>query len=426
MKIADLFQKARNVINPPYNTYDIFALAGVVIILLTIPFTVISLQQRNVFTASADVDSLVRLINQYRNSKGLPSLYEDKYLMNASCWMAGDMAAKNYFSHTDSLGRTWDKRLTAFGVGTSYWRGENLAAGASTGLSVLNLWKNSPGHNAVLLNPNFRRIGVGVAYNINSTYDWYWAADFASGAATAAAQCNLVRVQGYKVVMPGNKNVSPAAGQRVTLDGRSSTTTNPYYFRYLLPARHSVSVTTPSSGWKVGYTLCYNRTDCHGKSPTVGTSVLLDIPEGGYADLWWHYTPARFLGRVWRDDDGDGRWDDLNGDRWWDPGDEPFIRVPGTACSNGVDVSGVSVSYSGASSGAAAANLCNPDPYYSMNPSVAGTYTVRVVPPSGWIITGVYQSDTTDPVWTVNSDRSITGNLTAGLSKDIWFGIKPR
>ncbi len=296
MRAADLFKKTRKFVRPPYGLYEVFALLGGLIILLSIPLTVISLQQRTVFKASADVDGLVSKINAYRASKGLVTLSQDQKLVNAACWMANDMATKNYFSHTDSLGRDPFARMAAFGVGSSYWRGETLAAGSSTGQQTFDLWKNSPGHNSVMLNPNFRRIGVGAAYKSGSTYGYYWTADYASGSATSVTnQCELVdtgTIQGYKVVMPGNKNQSPAAGQTVKLDGGSPTTANPYYFRNVKTGNHAVSVSVPS-GYKVGYTLCYNKTTCHGGTPTTKSSVTVNVPAGGYADLWWHYTDIK-------------------------------------------------------------------------------------------------------------------------------------
>ena len=39
-------------------------------------------------------------------------------------------------------------------------------------------WQASPAHNAVLLNPNYNAIGIGLVYQPSSTYKWYWAADF--------------------------------------------------------------------------------------------------------------------------------------------------------------------------------------------------------------------------------------------------------
>jgi len=51
-------------------------------------------------------------------------------------------------------------------------------------------------------------------------------------------------------------------------------------------------------------------------------------------------------------------------------------------------------------------------------------YTVWATAPAGWEVTGVWQADPSDPVWGVNPDRSVTGNLSNGVWKDLWFGLK--
>src|SRR3989344_4139300 len=95
-------------------------------------------------------------------------------------------------------------------------------------------------------------------------------------------------IQGFKLV-GDNVQQNPPAGETVTMDNGSPTTANPYFFTNVPAGNHTVSVTVPS-GWSVGYTLCVNRTDCHGNTPTQGNSVNVDVPACGYADLWWHYT----------------------------------------------------------------------------------------------------------------------------------------
>jgi uncharacterized protein YkwD len=64
------------------------------------------------------------------------------------------------------------------------WKGENLAAGPQVSLEALDVLKNSPGHNANLLNPNFRQVGVGFACQPDSGYDCYWAIEFAGATPT--------------------------------------------------------------------------------------------------------------------------------------------------------------------------------------------------------------------------------------------------
>lgn len=44
-------------------------------------------------------------------------------------------------------------------------------------LILVTGWMNSPGHRANILNPEFREIGVGVAYTRTGDYHWYWTQD---------------------------------------------------------------------------------------------------------------------------------------------------------------------------------------------------------------------------------------------------------
>lgn len=194
MKVIELINKYKSSINPPYSERDIGAVFLTLFLLILIPLTVIGVGNRTVITSQADIGGygLIGQINAYRASYGRALLAEDKNLVNSACWLTKDMATKDYHSHTDSLGRDMEHRLTAFGVGSNFWKGENLAAGTAltNAGQTLAAWKNSPGHNAVLLDPNYRRIGVGVAYNPGTVRGWFWAADFASGSpGTPVNQC---------------------------------------------------------------------------------------------------------------------------------------------------------------------------------------------------------------------------------------------
>jgi uncharacterized protein YkwD len=129
------------------------------------------------------------LINDYRATKGLPALMVSESLTNASEWHSTDMANKNYFSHTDSLGRDPFQRMTALGYGYSTYRGENIAAGNSTATATFDQWKNSSGHNANMLNANYKVIGIGKAYNAAATYRNYWTTDFGGVVDPGAVPC---------------------------------------------------------------------------------------------------------------------------------------------------------------------------------------------------------------------------------------------
>lgn len=118
----------------------------------------------------------VQLLNVYRQSQGSPPLSVSPTLSRAAQWMANDLAAHGYFSHTDSLGRSFAQRAQDCGIGG--FAGENIAGGGTTAAFTLWNWQSSPGHNATMLNPNFTRIGLGFASG--GVYGTTWVADFSS------------------------------------------------------------------------------------------------------------------------------------------------------------------------------------------------------------------------------------------------------
>lgn len=154
-------------------------LAGLV---LALALLVIAAAPPGPASASPDLDSeeqaFLALINDYRTANGLEPLTLNDKLIATARWMAQDMAANDYFSHTDSLGRDPFQRMADFGYTYNTWKGENLAAGIATAQEAFELWKNSSAHNAVMLNPYFRVIGIARAYGEGTTYGWYWATEF--------------------------------------------------------------------------------------------------------------------------------------------------------------------------------------------------------------------------------------------------------
>ncbi|MBR2773519.1 MAG: hypothetical protein IKD73_00845 [Selenomonadaceae bacterium] len=52
--------------------------------------------------------------------------------------------------------------------------GENIAAGHASAVETVEQWMSSDGHRENILNPNFRELGVGYAYEDYSTYHHYW------------------------------------------------------------------------------------------------------------------------------------------------------------------------------------------------------------------------------------------------------------
>ena len=185
--------------------------------------------ERSHVSASAQSD-LVALINGYRANNGLQPVSSSGALAAAATWMAGDMAAKNYIGHVSSDGRSPTQRIAAFGYpATSMYTGENLGAGYGTAGAVFAGWQASAAHNAVLLNPNYNAIGIGLAYNPSSNYKWFWAADFGGPGGTkkavappaqpaperaAAAPERAAAAPRAAVAQPAANAVDPAAERR--------------------------------------------------------------------------------------------------------------------------------------------------------------------------------------------------------------------
>lgn len=138
-------------------------------------------------TLDSEEWAFLTLINNYRVQNGLGALQVSATLESSSRWMSGDMAANNYFSHTDSLGRTPGVRIAAFGYNYTPW-GENLAAGYSAAQDVFNGWLTACdpdasgnctyAHRQNMLAPGFAAIGIARAYGSSSSYGWYWTTDF--------------------------------------------------------------------------------------------------------------------------------------------------------------------------------------------------------------------------------------------------------
>lgn len=157
-------------------------------------------------SASAQSD-LIALVNVHRSNNGLQPVSSNGALTAAATWMAGDMAAKNYVGHVSSDGRSPTQRMSAFGYpATSMYTGEDLGAGYGSAGAVFAGWQASTTHNAVLLNPNYNAVGIGLIYNPSSTYKWYWAADFGGPGGTV------------KVVIPPH----PPTAERAAPAPRSS------------------------------------------------------------------------------------------------------------------------------------------------------------------------------------------------------------
>lgn len=134
---------------------------------------------------TADMDSelseysrkVAELVNEERAKNGLPALTYNDTLTKAASARATELI--ELFEHSRPDGRDCNTVFGEYGISTLGY-GENIALTYPSSTSqppeyVVDLWMNSEGHRANILNSNFTNIGVGVVYYGGS---YYWVQTF--------------------------------------------------------------------------------------------------------------------------------------------------------------------------------------------------------------------------------------------------------
>ena len=116
---------------------------------------------------------ILRLVNEIRATAGVAPLTLDTTLCKAASMRAVEMDYSNQMSHTRPSGKDCFSVLDFYGIsfGTC---GENIAAGQTSASSVVNGWKNSPGHYQNMINASYTKLGVGYSAMGVGDYGHYW------------------------------------------------------------------------------------------------------------------------------------------------------------------------------------------------------------------------------------------------------------
>ncbi|WP_217547477.1 CAP domain-containing protein [Streptomyces sp. GbtcB6] len=123
--------------------------------------------------AAAVEAEVLKLVNEERAKVGCSALSANSSLTKLAEAFSDDMAARDFFDHTDPDGKTpWDRAAAA---GISSLGGENIARGQATAQAVMDAWMNSEGHRANILNCDFKTLGVGVHFGEGGPW---WTQDF--------------------------------------------------------------------------------------------------------------------------------------------------------------------------------------------------------------------------------------------------------
>lgn len=121
--------------------------------------------------ASAEVQEVLRLVNEQRAQNGLAALTLSDKLCELATLKAEDMVANGYFDHTSPTYGSPFEMMRQFGV-TFSSAAENIAAGQRTPEQVMTAWMNSSGHRANILGQSYTEIGIGVAADSNGRLYW--------------------------------------------------------------------------------------------------------------------------------------------------------------------------------------------------------------------------------------------------------------
>ena len=117
---------------------------------------------------------ILRITNEKRESQGLSPLTLSQGLTDGAVIRSKEIIKKAEHKRPDG-----SSCFTA--VKKSYLKmGENLALGQTLPETARINWINSKGHSENILDPNFKKLGVGYTYDSNSKYKYHWVQMFGS------------------------------------------------------------------------------------------------------------------------------------------------------------------------------------------------------------------------------------------------------
>ena len=142
-----------------------------------------SLAKSNETLYASQVEELVGLINEYRTANGLNKVDLTANLTDAAMHRAAESAYSDWNMTAYENGSKRHIRpnfekassiATEYGITGNF--GENYGRYFNTPAEILNGWKNSDAHNALLLNGSYTKAGIGIAADSDGYL--YWIAIF--------------------------------------------------------------------------------------------------------------------------------------------------------------------------------------------------------------------------------------------------------
>ena len=131
-------------------------------------------------------------INEVRVREGVPPLWPNRLLAQASQGHAEALAAGEASGHFGADGSDPLKRITAQGYLPRAF-GENTAMGSSDPELIVAAWLRSPAHRQVLLDPEVHEVGLGA---VLESIRPIWVADFGAQREPSETRCHPWPIRG--------------------------------------------------------------------------------------------------------------------------------------------------------------------------------------------------------------------------------------
>ena len=126
-------------------------------------------------------DQVLQLVNLERAERALPPVVAHSGLKVVAETYACRMIESRFFGHSDAETGDGPAERAIAGKYAFYAVGENLAAGQETPADVMKVWMESPAHREIILDPDWR--DVGIAVRGGGEHSIYWVQEFGDPAA---------------------------------------------------------------------------------------------------------------------------------------------------------------------------------------------------------------------------------------------------
>jgi uncharacterized protein YkwD len=123
----------------------------------------LNIASENLTVDQTSEEVMFRMVNEERLKAGIATLSSSQEIATVSRAYAYDMWKRHYFSHYSPEGQNVGNRFENAEIRYTF-AGENLALAPTLTLAMNGLM-NSEGHRANILNPRFKKIGIGVVDN---------------------------------------------------------------------------------------------------------------------------------------------------------------------------------------------------------------------------------------------------------------------